>query len=327
MIKSISPSALASYEKDPEGYYLRYMADPRPPREPQAVPASAGSAFDAYVKSALIERLTGEKCFVKLFEDQVEPQNREFAFTAGEYIFENYKHCGAYDDLCKLLDGAIEEPRFEFSANAVIDGVPLAGKPDCRFVHKNGAHIILDWKVNGYCGEGATSPSKGYALVRDGLGWDKPSRSHGKSHRLYQEEIFLGLPVNRFFMEQVSIDWADQLSIYAWMLGEPVGSDQMVVCIEQVVGNGRSPGSFPKLRIANHRSRVSAAHQMGLYQRIRFMWDAVNNGQIFMNLSEDENKQKREELNRRARSMLSDGTVEGDFFAHCARAPRVYKAR
>src|SRR5688572_5632699 len=139
MIRSISPSALASYEKDPEGYYLRYMADPRPPREPQAVPASAGSAFDAYVKSALIDRLTGEKCFPKLFEDQVEPQNREFAFTAGEYIFENYKACGAYDELLNLLDGAIEEPKFEFSASGVIDGIPLAGKPDCRFVHKNGA--------------------------------------------------------------------------------------------------------------------------------------------------------------------------------------------
>lgn len=327
MIKSISPSALSKFEKDPDNYYLTYIAEPRPPREAQTRPASVGSAFDAYVKADLIHRIFGEKVFPKLFEDQVEPHNREFAFCAGEYVFENYKASGAYDNLIELLDGAIEAPRFEFSAAAMIDGVPLAGKPDCRFVHRAGAHIVLDWKVNGYCGEGATSPSKGYALCRDGLGWEKPSRSHGKCHKLYQEEIFLGVPVNRFFMEQVSVDWADQLSIYAWMLGEPVGSDQMVVCIEQVVGNGLEAGSYPKLRIANHRSRVSAAYQCGLHQRLKIMWEAINSGQIFHNLSKEENEQKQEELNQRARSMLSDGTVEGDFFAKCARAPRVYKAR
>lgn len=329
----ISPSALAKFEKDRENFYLSYCAEPRPEREPQSQPASVGSAFDAYVKSQLMSDIFGQPCFDELFEKQVEPQNRDFAVVAGRHVMENYVACGSYEALLDLLEDAAEEPQFEFDADIALDGIPIAGKPDCRFVHRGGAHIVLDWKVNGYCSQkGATSPSPGYMICRDGLGWPaKGSRSNGKSHKLFEPIEYLGVTVNKFFMEQVSIDWADQLSMYGWMMGEPVGSEEMVVCIEQVVakpqGAGAAAGDLPLLRFATHSCRVSQAHQMGLMTRLRAMWEALQSEYIFTELDRDGNLAKCEELNQRVLSMVSDGTAEGDFFAKCARPTTFYKGR
>ena len=49
----LSHSAFAIWESNPEEFYLKYLAEHRPPRVPQERPAAAGSAFDAFVKSSL----------------------------------------------------------------------------------------------------------------------------------------------------------------------------------------------------------------------------------------------------------------------------------
>jgi hypothetical protein len=332
----ISPSALAKFEKDREAYYLSYCAEPRPEREPQSKPASVGSAFDAYVKAELMQAVFGEQThsFGELFETQVEPQNREFALEAGRNVMEGYVASGSYQTLLDLLEDAEEAPQFEFDADTKVGDIAIAGKPDCRFVHRGGAHIILDWKVNGYCAKDKnnTSPSKGYMICRDGAGWPKPTRSHNTSHKLFEPTEFLGITVNKFFMEQVSIDWADQLSMYGWMMGEPVGSEEMVVCIEQVVAKptgklGAVGGETPLLRFASHRCRVSQAHQFGLQTRLEAMWEALQSEYIFTDLDRQGNDTKRSELDLRAMSMVSNGTDEGDFFAKCSRPTTFYKGR
>lgn len=328
----ISPSALAKFEKDPSDFYLTYCAEPRPKRELQSKPASVGSAFDAYVKSQLMAELFGQPCFRDLFETQVERQHRDFAIKAGRHVMESYVACGAYQNLIDLLKDSSEEPQFEFDADIKLGNIPIVGKPDCRFIHKNGAHIILDWKVNGYCGKSSTSPSKGYMLCRDGLDWPaKGSRSHGKCHALFEPVEFLGITVNKFFMEQVSIDWADQLSMYGWMMGEPVGNEKVILCIDQIVAkpagvNGLKDG-LPKLRIANHRARVSSKYQINLKGRIEAMWAAIQNEHIFTDLDKESNIEKCREMNERALAMVSDGTVNGDFMAECARPSTFYKGR
>ncbi len=330
--RHISPSALAKFEKDPEDYYLSYISEVRSPREPQSAPASVGSAFDAFVKSQLMSDLFEKPCFEELFESQVEEHNWDFAFKAGQHVYECYKACGAYADLLSMLENAKEEPQFEFDADTEIDGIPIMGKPDCRFVHRDGAHVILDWKVNGYCSKSAVSPRKGFALARDGRFWPKPSLSNGKSHLLYEPIMFLGLQVNKFYMEQVSIDWADQLTMYGWMMGEEVGNENVVVCIDQIVAKpagkkGLADGK-PLLRIANHRSRVSAAYQHSLVARLKLMWDAAQEGHVFSELDKEENDARCASLSSRARWTLPDGTPEGDFFARCSgERASFYKAR
>ena len=329
--KRISPSALSKFEKDRDSYFLTYCAEPRPPRDEQSLPASVGSSFDAFVKGNLQHLVFGENTVEELFESQVEPHNRDFAYDAGKYVFSHYKTCGAYQDLVDLLEGADEEPQFEFDADVVIDDIHIAGKPDCRFVHRGGAHVILDWKVNGFCGKAGSSPSKGYALCRDGYGWAKPSRSHGKSHKLYTPEEHMGIVINKYFMEEVSIDWADQLSMYAWMMGEPIGSQEMILCIDQIVAKPKTSkgleDGYPLLRIANHKSRVSEVYQHNLHNRLVSMWKALQVGHIFDELDYEDNVKHCNELNVRANSMVSDGSSEGDFFAMCARPQSFYKGR
>ena len=330
----ISPSGLQKFEKDIEGWYIQYAAEIRTERDPQSAPASVGSAFDAYVKAALMSDVLGkDNQFDELFETQVEHQNKDFAYEAGRHVMDEYVVSGAYKVLRDLLEDAREEPQFEFDANIVVNGVPTAGKPDCRFVHRDGAHIILDWKVNGYCGiKGAVSPAPGYMICRDGSGWgEKGSRSNGKSHKLFESQEFLGIEVNKFFMEQVSVDWADQCTMYGWMMGEPVGGEETVVRIEQVAakpqGKGAVAGDRPLLRFATHSCRVSVEHQLALMERLQKMWFAIQSEYIFTSLSKDESEKKCKQMDLRVRSMVSDGTEEGDFFAKCARPSSQYRGR
>lgn len=323
----ISPSALARFEKDRESYYLTYCAEPRTPRDPQSKPASVGSAFDAFVKGRLMKEILGIEMTEELFETQVESHVRDFAREAGQHCMASYVHSGAYKRLTDLLEGSQGDPQFEFTSEIVLgDDLHISGKPDCQFIHRNGAHIVLDWKVNGYCGKGSTSPSKGFACCFDGVGFDKPSRSHGKSHKLFEPVEHLGIMVNKYNMEQISIDWADQLTMYGWMAGEPVGSQNTICCIEQLVGKG-VPGGKPQMRVASHVTRVSVAHQMGLYERLLAMRAALNAGHIFTELSKDLSASRCKQLDAMAQSMLSDGSPEGDFFAKCAKPTYTYKGR
>ena len=66
---------------------------------------SVGGSFDAYAKSALHERLFGKGAapqfeFQTIFENQVEPHNRDFALEAGKYIFDCYVLTGEFPRNC-----------------------------------------------------------------------------------------------------------------------------------------------------------------------------------------------------------------------------------
>jgi hypothetical protein len=312
----ISPSSLSKFEKDVDEFYIKYMAEPRPEREPQSEPASVGSAFDAVVKGNLHAALFGNNNFEELFESQVEKHNRDFAMKAGLHVYRNYVACGAYDELLGMMDKAQEAPQFEFEANIEINGIPLMGKPDARFVNKHGIHIILDWKVNGYCGKYNTSPTKGYKLCRDGLSWPRPSRSHEKSHKLYKDYIHHELKINEYYLEDFSIDWADQLSIYGWMMGETPGDEEVVVAIDQVVA--KSNGDEPLLRIAQHRSRVSSGYQNKLVTRLSDMWDSVQSGHLFRDVTEEESREMCSRLDSVAAATNNDevaGLLRGTYRA------------
>jgi hypothetical protein len=226
--KTLSYSALCLFERDPDEYYIKYLADHPAPRLPQEQPAAVGSSFDAYVKSMLNWHLYGQAMspqfeFPAIFESQVESQNRDFALKAGKHVFKAYKRCGAYNDLLTLLQRSIEPPRFEFTVNGTVSGVPFTGKPDVRFVLDLGQGCIpciFDFKVRGYCSKYGASPSKGYATCLDGFESAKPSRSQGKEHAMYKAMDFRGLTINSGYMEFCNSEYADQLCIYGWLLGE-----------------------------------------------------------------------------------------------------------
>ena len=208
--------------------------------------------------------------FAAIFESQVEPQNRDFALTAGKRVFKAYKLCGAYDDLLKQLQQSVEPPRFEFKVDGLIEGVPFTGKPDCRFVLDLGQGripCIYDWKVRGYCSKYGASPSKGYATCLDGF-VGKASRSQGKEHAMYKAMDFRGLTINSGYMEFCNDEYADQLCLYGWLLGEKIGDENTVLGIEELCAKFMGEGNPPTLRYARHRGRVKADYQLKLAERV-----------------------------------------------------------
>jgi hypothetical protein len=255
---------------------------------------SVGSAFDAYVKNyyhkVLFDTVDPEFELDTIFEQQVEPHNRDWARKAGEYTFDCYKTSGALADLLTELQASGSKPRFEFTLNADVCGVPILGKPDLFYVHSGGTPIILDWKVNGFCSRSAKSPDKGYMRVRDG--WvGVPSRGANEMHRDTQPMMVNGICINiASYLEDANKGWATQLATYAWLCGEEVGSE-FVVALDQIVCKPDAPDQ-PKIRVAEHRSRISADFQHSTMQRYRDLWNTIQSGHIFSEVSLDESMQR-----------------------------------
>jgi len=284
--KYMSPSSLKIFEKDPEDFAVKYLLKNRPDRPPQTQPMSVGSAFDAYVKSYLYKNLfgnygpKGEYEKDAIFESQVERHNWDWAREAGQICFDQYKTRGALSDLMLELSQAIGPPRFEFSLQDFVEfesySVPLLGKPDCYFVNAQGVRVVYDWKVNGYCAKRNTSPMKGYVCCRDAKGGRN-------AHKDAVIAPFMGIPINvMMHMEDGNKEWADQLSIYSWLVGEPIGSEKVVFGIDQITGPGCS-------RISSHRLRIKPAWQYRLMERICQVWSIVESGHIFRDMTKAEN--------------------------------------
>lgn len=322
----MSYSSFSLAEKDIEEFYLKYLADNRPPRRPQEPPASVGSAFDAYAKHLLHLHLFGahtdEKYeFQTLFESQVEKQNWDFAITAGKRCFKAYEHTGAFRALLEILETAIEPPRFEFDTSGDLFGVPYLGKPDCHALLPNDINFVHDFKVNGYCSKSATSPNKGYMICRDGYVCPKgkQSRGNGTAHKQYVPMDYKGMTIDTGYLEDCSTGWADQLSLYGWSLGEPVGSPNTILSVDQIVCKP-VPAGPPLLRVANFRSRVRKSYQEHLVKRFTGVWEMIQSGYIFRYLSEEESAERMKLLDGQSTAM-SDGAVgpHADFFNEVVR--------
>ena len=264
---------------------------------------AAGSAFDAYVKSYLAESLFGNAVPDELQRDymlevQVEQQWRDWGVKHGKLIFEQYLFSGALAGLLAEMANAADEPRFESTVQAHIKhekniiGLTFLGKPDLYFITRDGAHVVDDWKVNGYCAKNAVSPKKGYVVCRDG--WDsstaKPSRNKNRPHKDAIIEVVNGISINAACpLEKIDEDWATQLAIYGWVLGEPVGSD-FIVGIEQLVAKPHNDSKL--IRVASHRARISPEFQLQVFERALHAWNCIKKGHIFEDMSLEDNNKK-----------------------------------
>lgn len=295
MIKYLSPTSIKMYMESPDGFYARYMSPTRSYREPQTLPMSIGSAFDAYAKSSLYAELFGKKDprfeFETLFEAQVEKQNRDWAELQGFSAFSQYKKSGAYADLLLALQAASSEPRFEIEVQgkvtdheAGIEGVNLLGKPDVYFISKDGHSVILDWKVNGWCSKTAVSPKPGYLSCREeGVAPKRHKNCVAKFHKGWWINVAHPL-------ELVDKDWAVQLAIYSWLCGENIGSD-FIVGIDQLACSPTG-GEFPRVRVAEHRCLISREFQLMVAKVANDLWDRCTNGHFFREVSREESDLK-----------------------------------
>jgi hypothetical protein len=339
--KALSYSGWAMFEKNPEEFYLKYLAGTKAPSLPQESYMSIGSAFDARVKADLHSAVFGPGSdpafsFEKLFEDQVEPHNRDWALGECQYVADAYKYSGSYDELLNLLLKAIEPPRFESKIDATIDGVPFTGKPDLRFKVQfpdyEPLRIVLDWKVKSYCSKHGASPSKGYAMCRDGYDFrplklnatkkapdGKPSASHGTEHDNYLAYNHRGLTINAGYMETCNDEYADQVSTYGWMLGEKPGDEDVVVWIDEIPAKYMGEGKRPLLRVANHRARVSRDYQLKLLEKIKKCWNAITTGHIFVDMPRADSDSRCEVLEEMSVGLQTDGSSEENWFNEAVR--------
>jgi hypothetical protein len=206
----------------------------------------------------------------------------------------------------------------EFTVEGEINGVPFLGKPDLQFVVDLGAgeiQNVWDFKVHGFCSKYGASPTKGYALCRDGQE-GTPTRSHLKCHANYLASNHKNMLVNSGWMEHCSKSYADQLTLYGWLMGEQVGDENVVLGIEEILG--KYTGGPPRLRIANHRGRVSRSYQLSLADRMASCWQAITSGYIFQDMTREENDSRCEVLNDMAKSLVSGGGND-DWFATIGR--------
>lgn len=339
-IEYLSPTSISKFEENLEEFYLQYLAEDRPDKLPQTQPMSVGSAFDAYAKSFLHERLFGKGSnprfeFDTLFTTQVEEQNRDFAIEAGKHCFDSYRVSGALSDLFMMMENAQGEPQFEFEVKGVVDryrdgykgkvgDVVFMGKPDAYFKNKDGHSVMLDWKVNGYCGNYNTSPKKGYVRVRDG--WTatvaKPSRNANAQHKDAFVQKVNGVDINiAYRLETAMPDWARQLAIYSWLVGEPVGSD-FICCIDQLVC--KPTGDKPLIRVAEHRGQIGKEFQEALIDCAKQMWETVRSDHIFREMSLEDSQQRCKTLDKYASGLKGD-TEDDEWFRNTTRMGDSYQ--
>lgn len=287
-MKYLSPTSLSMFYNNRDQFYLYYCSEAKPARDPQTEPMAVGSAFDAYVKSWLVEKLLGKRPefeFDTIFANQVEPHNRDQALLAGKQVFEIYKAYGALADLLLDLQGCIGAPRFEGSIEAPIScslavgDVPFLGKPDIYFITRLGARVIFDWKVNGYYSNGNVSPKPGYIRQRTGN-----PKTNGRSHDKAMVMSMTGVKISAMHpLCSVDKGWAAQLSIYAWLLGEAIGA-QFITAIDQIAV-GRNALREREFRIAQHRSVVTEKFQHDVFLSAHKAWQIINSEHIFDELT------------------------------------------
>ncbi len=293
--KYLSPTSISLWQKDEELFYQRYLSENKLAQEPQTQPMSIGSAFDAFCKSYLHERLFGKGADARysreaIFEEQVQEHNRDWAWENGKYVFNAYKDIGCLADLMFELNTAVNDPRFEFTiqdtVTTSIGEIPLLGKPDVFFINNEGARVILDWKVNGYCSKSLKSPMKGYVKLRE-VGKDVKMHKDCCLQRVHG--VYINVAMN---LEQGDKSWADQLSIYSWLLGETFGAQTMITGIDQICG------PKDRLRFANHRLQIGADYQFELLALIEQLWETIQSGWIFRGMLPDESKERCELLDQ-----------------------------
>lgn len=325
----LSPTSIGLFYENLDEFYRNYLAGDKPPRFPQTQPMSVGSSFDAYVKSHLHEALHGKGTDPRfelktLFEAQVEPDNRDWAWRAGCYAFMEYRKSGALSDLMLELQGSISTPKFELEVKGVVNGqkdgvtrnigeVPLLGKPDVFFMNKDGAHVILDWKVNGFCSKYNTSPMQGYVRLRQ----DGQNKGQHKNAQLLP---FRGIMINASgALEDYNEQWARQLAIYAWLCGQDIGGD-FVVAVDQIVCKPSGMPDMPDIRVAAHRLKLRPNYQWKVFADAQFVWEVINSNHIFRNLSLEDSQAKCAALDRQCSDLVGKGSEDDKWFSELTRS-------
>lgn len=297
------------FESDLDTFVMNYLLDSVRQREPSSVQMSLGSAFDAFVKNALMKHtdpaLTepGKDFHLEtLFNKQVSEEHQGWAWVEGKYLFDKYKEYGAYDQLLEDLEGRQSPVYFEREAMASVkmpDGryVPFRGYPDGWYRNREGRLVILDWKCNGFRANNKHSPKKYFVIIRP----------KNEPHKFVTPVTKYGMNVqDQFCFSKTDEKWAAQLTIYSWLLGEPIVNDTVLQIEQVLMGAGEES---PDVRIATYRGFTTPEFQTTLAERIQTAWIVINSGHIYRNTTREKSDERIKQLERRATAMFDDNPI------------------
>lgn len=318
----LSYSSMTKYHNNCTEFYLQYLCDIRNPRPLQIDYMAVGSGFDAFLKNALHKEIHGKNATIgsdfeveNLYNTQVEEHIRDRIRPVVEEIWDQYQKSGAYAALARDVSASPVEPKMEFRLEEEIGGIPLLGYPDLWYKTPEGTSVICDFKVNGSMSKSGASPTPGFKVVRD----PQKSKKHCTPYqarrlkkdpedKLYKDFTPLqhnDIIINSFYLEDYCEYWASQLCTYAWLLGEPVGSQDFVIRMEQLALRPLKQYDFNQGRYATHMSRISSGYQIKVYQKYQRVWDAVTSGHVFDEMTREESDDECWMLDRRAETPKS----------------------
>jgi hypothetical protein len=301
MIPYLSFTSYNMFKTKPEEFYRIYCnKSGKPDRSPQNHYMAVGSAFDAYAKAQLYKDLVAKgdpKMDLEyLFNTQVEEQCRVVARVDGLKVWNAYNKTGGYRQLLTDITGCIGDPRFEQKVETTIDGVTLLGKPDVMFIHRGGARVIGDFKVQGFYSK--TPPS-----AKNGFIKRLPS---GLAHKNACVMNHKGIAINVTCpLHATNEEWAQQLCMYAWVMGEPVGSD-FVLMIDHLLCN------MPKdtIETVRYAGICTPDWQFKFFEELRKAWINIQQNYIFTNMTYEENLAKQAGLDIVNATVLPEGVRE-----------------
>jgi hypothetical protein len=326
--KFLSPSSKSRWLSNRTGFYTKYLADTKQERAPQEIYMGVGSGFDAFVKSEIMTRCYGKPMmrgtafdFETLFEAQVEHHHRDRSLAIATEVWEAYKASGALEALWSDIEKSPCAPMMEERVEGTIGGVPLLGLPDLVYVDwRSLLKVVTDFKImgSGSAKGGGASPPQGFMVVRDGWTEGKPSKNNGEAHKKHVPFEFgagdlegLSWPcdcdlqpgkmeIGKAYLEDFNLDWADQMSTYAWLLGSKVGAEDFIVRIE--CGSCRHPKTADSMKVkwSTHMNRVSNIHQIGLMRTYKEIWKCIEDEHIFSDMTKEDSQSRCEVLEMQA---------------------------
>ena len=296
-IRYLSPTSLSQFETNLDEFVFTRIC--RAPRSIQTLPMAIGSAFDAYIKCYIAKELHTFPSLKELLATQVEAHNRKDATLIGAHVFNVYKKHGAVADL--MLEIGESTPHMEFEVEGEVGGVPLLGRPDLFFSLGSEERLcsVLDWKVNGIVSLSSTSPKPGYIMCKGGT-------RDGKPHKGAKIGTWNGVRVN---LDNTFLDaqWRDQLTVYAWLVGVPLG-EPFVGGIDQLCGMGG--GTFGNIRVAQHRYVIGEEEQMKLLSRLKHAWEVISSGWYYRDMSREDSDARVEGLRKLVEAQPPAGSKE-----------------
>ena len=133
----------------------------------------------------------------------------------------------------------------------------------------------------------------------------RQSSQHGKPHKKHVdfmiqcEDGTSPLNIGRDYLEDFSLDWADQMSTYAWLLGSKVGAEDFIVRVECAACRKSKTNGF-RVKWTTHMNRVSNPHQLTLIKQYKSIWGAIESGHIFEDMTKEDSDARCEVLEMQA---------------------------